>query len=81
MLRSKLTKTYISQYDINASAQNLQNRARFSEPVKMSPNSRMLQLKHKNINISAEYQCFCMKPSEQGSFFLSWCNSQKYTYP
>ena len=27
---------------MNASAQNLQNRARFSEPVKMSPNSGML---------------------------------------
>ena len=24
---------------------------------------------YKNVNISAEYQRFCMKPSEQGSFF------------
>ena len=24
---------------------------------------------YKNINISAQYQYFCMKPSEQGSFF------------
>ena len=24
---------------------------------------------YKNINISVEYQWFCMKPSEQGSFF------------
>ena len=45
MLQSKLTKTSISQWDINASAQNLQNRARFSEPVEISPNSGMLQAK------------------------------------
>ena len=24
---------------------------------------------YKNVNISAEYQRFCMNPSEQGSFF------------
>ena len=24
---------------------------------------------YKNVNISVEYQWFCMKPSEQGSFF------------
>ena len=39
-------KTYkninISAWDINISAWNLQNRARFSEPVEMSPNSGML---------------------------------------
>ena len=27
---------------------------------------------YENINISAEYQWFCSKPSEQSSFFLSW---------
>ena len=42
VLRSKLTKTEISEWDINVSARNLQNRACFSEPVKMSPNSGML---------------------------------------
>ena len=42
VVRSKLSKTEISQWDINVSAQNLQNRARFSEPVKMIPNSGML---------------------------------------
>ena len=46
---------------------------------------------YKNINISAGYQCFCMKPSEQGSFFssrLKWVqivvcydqNLQKHKY-
>ena len=30
---------------MNASAQNLQNRACFSEPVEMSPDSGMLQAK------------------------------------
>ena len=65
-----LQKTSISQQDINISAQNLQNSARFSELVKMSPNSGMLQSKlTKNINISAWYQYFCTKPSEMGSFF------------
>ena len=47
MLQSKLTKIYISQHNINASAQNLQNRAHLSEPVEMSPNSGMLQSKLK----------------------------------
>ena len=39
-------KTYKNiniQWDINASERNLQNRARFSKPVEMSPNSGMLQ--------------------------------------
>ena len=45
MLRLKLAKTQISQWDINVSARNLQNRAHFSKPVEMSPNSGMLQLK------------------------------------
>ena len=45
MLRSKLTKMYISQRNINGSAPNLQNRARFSKPVEMSPRSGMLWLK------------------------------------
>ena len=31
----------------------------------------------KNINISAEYQWFCMKPSEQGSFFQAGQNESK----
>ena len=43
MLQSKLTKT--SQHNINISARNLQNRARFSKPVEMSPNSGMVQSK------------------------------------
>ena len=41
----KTYKNIISQQDINASAENLQNRAQFSEPVKMSPNNGMLQVK------------------------------------
>ena len=45
VVRSKLTKTEISEWDINVSAQNLQNRACFSELVEMSPNSGMLWLK------------------------------------
>ena len=43
-----MIKTYeniISQWNINGSARNLQNRARFSKLVKMSPRSGMLQLK------------------------------------
>ena len=78
VVRSKLTKTEISEWDINVSAQNLQNRACFSEPVKMSPNSGMLWSKlTKNINISAGYQRFCTKPSEQGSFFWAGRNESK----
>ena len=45
VVRSKLTKTEISEWDINVSAQNLQNRARFFELVEMSPNSGVLWLK------------------------------------
>ena len=41
MLWSKLMKVYISQRNINSSAQNLQKRAYFSEPVKTSPRSGM----------------------------------------
>ena len=33
------------QQNINGSAQNLQNRAPFSEPIEMSPRSGMLRLK------------------------------------
>ena len=29
---------------------------------------------YKNVNISAEYQWFCTKPSEQGSFFSTGQN-------
>ena len=54
-------KTMISQWDINVSAWNLQNRARFSM---LSPNSDM-----DTKTISVGYQRFCTKPSEQGSFF------------
>ena len=35
---------------------------------------------YKNINISAEYQWFCMKPSEQGSFFQAGSNESKEWY-
>ena len=35
---------------------------------------------YKNINISAEYQRFCMKPSEQGSFFWASWNKSKEWY-
>ena len=34
----------------------------------------------KNINISAEYQWFCMKQSEQGSFFQAGQNESKEWY-
>ena len=46
---------------MNVSARNLQNRAHFSEPVEMSPNSGMLQSKltrtqisQPDINVSAQ---------------------------
>ena len=39
-----------------------------SRLVEMSPKSGMLIETYKNVNISAEYQLFCMKPSEQGLF-------------
>ena len=32
---------------------------------------------YKNINISVGYQCFCTKPSEQGSFFWASWNESK----
>ena len=35
---------------------------------------------YKNINISANYQYFCMKPSEQGSFFPAGQNESKQWY-
>ena len=35
---------------------------------------------YKNINISAEHQLFCMKPSEQGSFFRASQNESKEWY-
>ena len=35
---------------------------------------------YKNVNISAEYQQFCMKPSEQGSFFQAGQNESKEWY-
>ena len=35
---------------------------------------------YKNINISVGYQCFCMKPSEQGSFFQAGSNESKQWY-
>ena len=71
-----MIKTYKNiniSWDINVSARNLQNRARFSEPVEMSPNSGMIKT-YKNINIWVGYQCFCTKPSEQGSFFQAGWN-------
>ena len=54
------------------SAQNLQNRAHFSEPVEMSPNSSMLRSKlTKNINISARISIFLHKTFRTGLIFLS----------
>ena len=35
---------------------------------------------YKNINISAQYQYFCRKPSEQGSFFWAGRNESKQWY-
>ena len=35
---------------------------------------------YKNVNISVEYQRFCMKPSEQGSFFRADRNESKEWY-
>ena len=35
---------------------------------------------YKNINILVEYQQFCMKPSEQGSFFWASWNESKEWY-
>ena len=35
---------------------------------------------YKNINISAQYQYFCTKPSEQGSFFWASRNESKQCY-
>ena len=35
---------------------------------------------YKNINISAEYQWFCTKPSEQGLFFRTSQNESKEWY-
>ena len=35
---------------------------------------------YKNVNISAEYQLFCTKPSEQGSFFWASQNESKEWY-
>ena len=35
---------------------------------------------YENVNISAEYQLFCMKPSEQGSFFHAGQNESKEWY-
>ena len=35
---------------------------------------------YKNVNISVEYQWFCMKPSEQGSFFQANQNESKEWY-
>ena len=42
ILQSKLTKSQISQWILNWSALNFQNRPHFSEPVKMSPRSPVL---------------------------------------
>ena len=36
---------------------------------------------YKNINISVEYQRFCTKPSEKGSFFQIGRNESKEWYP
>ena len=73
---SKFTKTEISQLDINVSARNLRNRAHFSEPVEISPNSGTIET-YKNRNIWVGYQCFCTKPSEQGLFFRASQNDSK----
>ena len=35
---------------------------------------------YKNVNISAEYQQFCTKPSEQGLFFRAGQNESKEWY-
>ena len=35
---------------------------------------------YKNVNISVEYQWFCTKPSEQGSFFQAGRNESKEWY-
>ena len=67
---SKQWYAMIQNRDINISAQNLQNRAHFSEPVENESKQWYATIKtYKNINISAQYQYFCTKPSEQGSFF------------
>ena len=65
---------YLSR--ISMFLQNLQNRAHFSKPVKMSPNSGTIET-YKNRNIWVGYQCFCTKPSEQGSFFRAGWNESK----
>ena len=36
---------------------------------------------YKIINISVEYQQFCMKPSEEGLFFQTGRNESKEWYP
>ena len=35
---------------------------------------------YENVNISVEYQQFCTKPSEQGSFFQASQNESKECY-
>ena len=45
MIETYKNVNFISQWNINGSTQNLQNRARFSELVETSPRSGMLQLK------------------------------------
>ena len=68
---------------MNNSTWNLQKRAHFFEPDEMSPRSGMLWSKSKtyeNVNISVEYQRFCTKPSEEGSFFWTSWNQSKEWY-
>ena len=53
---------------MNDSALNIQNRAHFAKPDDSKELYAMVET-YENVNISVEYQWFCMKPSEQGSFF------------
>ena len=67
--------------DINASARNLQNRACFFWASRNESKQWYAMIKtYKNINISARYQCFCTKPSEQGLFFQAGWNESKQWY-
>ena len=72
-------KTLISQWNLGRSSPNLQNRACFSEPVKMSPRSAMLKT-DENLNISAESRWIYTKSSEQGLFFQAGRNESKECY-
>ena len=60
---------------------DLQNRPCFSELVKMESKECYAMIKtDENLNISAESQLICTKPSEQGSFFWISQNESKECY-